>query len=134
MIPKIDVAAHIARKAYEGSLQFSYEAEEDLIEIPFVHFASPIGADLHYVLSEDGAADVWGVLTFALEGNCSRCLEETRQEIGYEVQARFVRAEPKDDEYSYRGTMIDLKEFLRDSVSFALPLRLLCDSCAQEEE
>ena len=41
MIPEIDVRGCIAKKMTEGSLDFDFEADETLLDIPFVKFAGP---------------------------------------------------------------------------------------------
>ena len=132
MVPKIDVRALIAQKEYTGKLNFSFEAEEELSDLPYVRFASPVEAELSYEIFEDDSVEARGQIAFTLEGLCSRCLAEARQRIVYDVCGVFTAGEPKDEEYSYRG-YVDLSEFLRDSVLFALPSRLLCQSCEEQE-
>ena len=132
MIPKIDVRIAIARREYAGEVRFSFEADEGLLDLPNVRFASCVQAALRYAISEDGSVQVEGTIAFTLEGLCSRCLDEAEMHICEDVQAVFTAGKPKDEEYGYRG-IVDLTEFMRDSVLFALPSRLLCRKCAQDE-
>ena len=123
----------VAKKQYEGELEFSFEAEEELLDLPFARFASEVAARLRFEIFEDDSVKVKGKLSFVLEGLCSRCLSSARQEIEREICAVFTAEEPKDEEYSYERGTVDLSEFLRDSVIFALPTRLLCPGCEEEE-
>ncbi len=131
MVPRIDVKTAIAKKKYVGELDVTFDADGKLIDIPYVEFASPVRAALRYEIFADDKAEVTGTISFRLKGLCSRCLAETEREIGYSAEGVFAPM-PKDDEYGYSNGFIDLGEFLRDSVMFALPARLLCGSCADD--
>ncbi len=133
MVPRIDVKNSIARKSFTGTLEFSFRAEQGLLDIPYTELASPVTAVLYYEILADDKVEVTGTLTFSLKGLCSRCLEEAEEKIAYEAEGIFSLS-PKDEEYGYCNGLIDLREFLRDSVLFALPSRLLCSSCAEESE
>ena len=131
MVPKIDVRRESAMKRLSGELGFSFEAEDGLIDIPYVEFSSPVKAQLCYEIFADGKVEVKGTLSFSLKGLCSRCLSEAEEEVSFGAEGVFS-PDPKDDEYGYMN-VIDLGEFLRDSVLFALPPRLLCKACAEDE-
>ena len=133
MVPKIDVRGSVAKKIYTGELSFGFEAEEGLLEIPYVSFASPVQAELKFEIFEDNCVEVNGRISYTLKGLCSRCLSEAQQQIVYEVAGEFVPSQPEDEEYLYSNGRIELEEFLRDSVLFSLPQTLLCVSCAEEE-
>ena len=132
MVPEIDVRSCVARKSYAGELEFSFDAEDGLLDIPFVSFASPVTARLRYEIFEDDAVEVKGTLSFTLRGACSRCLAETEETFTHEAEALFLPAEPLGEEYGYSGGVVRLTEFLRDTVAFALPARLLCETCKEE--
>lgn len=134
MIPEIDVRANVARKMFEGTLAFTFEADEDILDIPFVRFAGPVAATLGWAIFADNkTVEVSGELAFTLEGACSRCLADASQDFLYETDAVFV-PDAEGEEYGYSNGKIVLKEFLRDSVMFALPSRLLCKACRQWEK
>ncbi|HIZ63053.1 MAG TPA: DUF177 domain-containing protein [Firmicutes bacterium] len=133
MIPEIDVRGCIARKTLEGTLAFSYEADESLLDIPFVKFAGPVRAELTYRIFDDFTVEVKGTLAFRLEGSCSRCLEETSSDIVYEAEGYFARGEDDGETYGYTNGKVLLDDFLRDTLMFALPPRLLCKACEQWE-
>ena len=133
MIPEIDVRGCIANKMTEGSLDFDFEADETLLDIPFVKFAGPVRAALAYTVLDDFSVEVRGEIAFTLLGECSRCLKEAKQEIVYRAEGLFERGEGDGETYGYRNGKVTLDEFLRDSVMFALPPRLLCEACEQWE-
>ena len=132
MIPVLDVRGCVARKNYEGKLEFEFEADESLLDIPFVKFSTPVKAELFYEIMEDNSVEIEGTVSFTLKGACSRCLSEAERRFTGEAIATFVPGKPQDEEYNYFGS-VDLNEFLRDAVMFALPSRLLCDPCNEEE-
>ncbi len=133
MIPRIDVRKSFAAGVRTGELHFPFEPEQALIDIPYVSFSSPAEADLSYEVFGDGEVEVHGSVAFSLKGLCSRCLAEAETRVRYEAEGVFVPHSPKDDEYVYSNGFIDLNEFLRDAVMFALPARLLCERCEHEQ-
>lgn len=133
MIPEIDIRGSIAQKKTEGSLAFSYEADEALLDIPFVKFAGPVRAELNYRIFDDLTVEVRGTISFVLEGACSRCLADAAKEFVYEAEGFFSRGEDDGETYGYTNGKVLLEEFLRDSLMFALPSRLLCKACEQWE-
>ena len=122
----------LARKNYTGELEFTFEADADWLDIPYTEFSAPVSAKLYYEIRNEDKVLLEGTVTFALKGLCSRCLSEAERRISYETEGVFS-AFPKDVEYGFQNGFVDLREFLRDSVMFALPQRLLCDACAEEE-
>ena len=132
MVPGIDVKRCVARKNYEDDLEFDFEGNGDDLDDPYLSFSSLIHAKLHYVIFDDDSVDVTGTLSFLLKGACARCLAETEEKVCFPVEATFVPREPKDVEYGYRD-VISLSEFLHDSVLFAIPSKILCSSCADEQ-
>ena len=133
MVPEIDVRSLVARKQYEGELRFEFDAEQELLDIPFVRFSSPVTATLRYGIFEDDSVEVRGRIAFSLEGLCSRCLSEAREDVTGEVDAVFSAGALRGEEYGYRNGKVSLGECLRDAVLFALPPKLLCGDCGKEE-
>ena len=133
MIPEIDVRSLSAKKQYEGTLAFDFEPEDGSLEIPFVSFSSPVHAELRYEILEDGTVEVRGTVTFSLKGACSRCLENAEQTFTGEVDALFEEGEGDGETYGYHR-VVKLSELMHDSLLFALPSRLLCKACIDQEE
>ena len=131
MALKLDVRRANAEKKYEGELETTFEADGSLVPIPFVTFASPVTAKLRYAILEDDSVEVTGTISFTLKGSCSRCLKETQQVFESETEGYFVPGGEDGEDYSYTNGVIDFGEFLRDSVMFAMPSRLVCsENCA----
>ncbi len=126
----IDVKRALALNKRSGSLSFEYQAENDLIDIPYVSFSTPVKTELNYEIGEDGKVFVTGSVRFRLKGNCSRCLKETEREYSSEVEAVFVEDGDDGEDYAYTNGRVKLDEAMRDFVSFALPNSFLClDGC-----
>ena len=122
----LDVQSCIARKNFTGTLSLEYQEDDDLIEIPYVKFASPVKAELCYEIFEDDAVALTGSVAFTLDGLCSRCLAEVTENFSGEVEARFVKGDGDGIDYGYRGGRLDFREALRDAVLAAMPLKLVC--------
>lgn len=122
----IDVSKCKARGQFEGDLKFEFPLDDALIEIPFVAFAAPAAASLHFEIYEGDDVEVTGSVTFTLRGECSVCLTPTEKQFTGEVNAYFTRTAQEDEDYEYGGGTVDLSECLRDAVLFALPPRLEC--------
>ena len=115
-------------------LSFTFEADPSLVEIPYVSPSSPVEANLHYEILEDDSVEISGSLAFSLKGSCSRCLKETEQRVSGEVEGYFVPNGEDGEDYSYSNGVIDFGEFLRDSLIFLMPERLVCsETCAAPE-
>ena len=126
----------IAEGKYTGTLDFEFEGDASLIDIPFVSFSTPVHAVLDYEIFEDNSVEVKGELSFTLEGACSRCLKPTKEHVLTEAEALFVPkgGKAEEEDYTYRNGIVDLGEFLRDTVLFALPSALFCaEGCSAPE-
>ena len=132
----IDVRKCNAEGKYTGTLDFEFEGDASLIDIPFVSFSTPVHAVLDYEIFEDNSVEVKGELSFTLGGACSRCLKPTKEHIVSEAEALFVPkgGKAEEEDYTYRNGIVDLGEFLRDTVLFALPSALFCaEGCSAPE-
>ena len=132
----IDVRKCNAEGKYTGTLDFEFEGDASLIDIPFVSFSTPVRAVLDYEIFEDNSVEVKGELSFTLEGACSRCLKPTKEHVLTEAEALFVPkgGKAEEEDYTYRNGIVDLGEFLRDTVLFALPSALFCaEGCSAPE-
>lgn len=121
----IDVRKLNVQKQYVGRLEFEIEGDDELIDLPFVRFATPIKVEAEYEIFADDSVEVKGKVVFTLEGQCSRCLNDAREEVVGELDALF---EPKKDaeDYSYFGGKVDLSEAVRDAVLMNMPRVLSC--------
>ncbi len=132
MIPTVNVLRLAARREFEGRLEFEFEPEADLLDIPFVGFSGPVHAELFYEILEDGV-EIEGAISFTLTGACSRCLEHAERRYTGDVEAVFVRGKGDGEKYGYTNGVVVLDEMLRDAIIFALPSRHLCGSCGEPD-
>lgn len=125
----IDVRKLNAQKQYSGTLDFVVEGDKELIDIPFVEFATPVRIVADYELFSDDALELKGKISYTLKGQCSRCLKEAETVVEEEISALF---EPFDDaeDYSYKNGKIDLTEAIREAIMASMPKILSCgDDC-----
>ena len=121
----IDIRKLNAQKKYSGSMEFSYTAPEELLDIPFVKFATPITVKFDYELYEDDSLEIRGSISYRLEGQCSRCLQETSQEIEGEIDAYFQPVKNAED-YTYTNGVVDLTKAVNEAIMASLPFTLSC--------
>ena len=125
----IDVRKLNAQKKYTGSMEFDYSAPQELIEIPFVNFASPVKVRFDYELYEDDSLEIRGTVSYRLEGQCSRCLKDSANDVEGEIDAYFQPFKNGED-YSYSGGVIDLTQAINEAVMASMPFTLSCgDDC-----
>jgi hypothetical protein len=127
----IDVRKLNAQKKYSGRLEFEYEAPENLIDIPFVKFSSPVKVEAEYELFEDDSLELRGKILYTLEGQCSRCLKETSERVEGELDAYFQPFKGGED-YAYSGGVIDLTNAVNDAIMSSMPRTLSCGENCQD--
>ena len=112
MIPEIDVRGCIARKNTEGTLAFSYEADESLLDIPFVKIAGPVQVRLK--LSHFGGlfrrSDRYARL-YVGRGPVRAVSKKRRRISSMRRKAYFVRGEDDGEAYGYTNGRVRLEEF-----------------------
>lgn len=126
----IDIRKLNAQKKYSGDMEFEYSAPENLIDIPFVKFATPVKVKFSYELYEDDSLEIRGTVSYRIEGQCSRCLKEARQEIEGELDAYFQPFRDCED-YSYSNGIVDLKQAVEEAVMASLPFSLSCGEACE---
>ena len=122
----IDVRKLNAQKKYVGHVEFEHAAPETLIDIPMVKFHSPVRVQFDYEIYEDDSVDIRGTVAYRLVGQCSRCLQETSQEVEGELEAYFQPCKDAED-YSYSGGIIDLTQAVNEAIMVSLPFLLACE-------
>ena len=127
----IDVRKLNAQKKYSGTLEFEYEAPENLIDIPFVKFSSPVKVEAEYELFEDDSLELRGKILYTLGGQCSRCLKETSERVEEELDAYFQPFKGGED-YAYSGGVIDLTNAVNDAIMSSMPRTLSCGENCQD--
>ena len=126
---QIDIRKLNAQKKYEGHMEFEYSAPETFIEIPFVKFAAPIKIEFDYELYEDNSLDIRGSISYLLEGQCSRCLKETKMQVEGELNAYFENRKDYED-YGYTNGIVNITQAVEDAIMASMPFTLSCgDDC-----
>ncbi len=121
----MDIRKLNAQKQYTGEMEFSYPAPDTLIEIPFVKFGGAVQVRFSYELYEDNSLEIFGKVRYRLEGQCSRCLELTSQELEGELNAYFQEGKDVED-YGYTGGIVQLDTAIEDAILASMPFSLLC--------
>ena len=127
----VDIRKLNAQKKYSGSMEFEYSAPEDLIEIPFVKFSSPVKVSFDYDLYEDDSFEIRGTVSYGLEGKCSRCLKEAATNVEGELDAYFQCGKDVED-YAYTNGMVDLSNAVNDAIMASMPFSLSCGEDCKE--
>ena len=121
----IDIRKLNVQKKYSGNMEFTYSAPESLIEIPFVKFSAPIKVAFEYEIYEDDSFEIRGTVSYRLEGQCSRCLQDAFAEVVGELDAYF---EPRKDyeDYGYTNGVVDITKAVEDAIMASMPFTLSC--------
>lgn len=121
----IDIRKLNAQKKYEGRMEFIYSAPETFIEIPFVKFAAPVKIVFDYELYEDNSLEIRGTVSYVLEGQCSRCLKETKMQVEGELDAYFENRKDYED-YGYTNGVVNITQAVEDAIMASMPYVLSC--------
>ncbi len=121
----VDIRKLNAQKKYTGDMEFEYSSPEYLIEIPFVKFSAPVKVSFSYELYEDDSFEIKGTVSYALEGQCSRCLKDTAIKIVGELDAYFQCGKDVED-YAYTNGIVDLSKAVDDAIMASMPFALSC--------
>ena len=121
----IDIRKLNAQKKYTGQMEFEYSAPETFIEIPFVKFAAPVKIVFDYELYEDNSLEIRGSVSYVLEGQCSRCLKETKMQVEGELDAYFENRKDYED-YGYTNGVVNITQAVEDAIMASMPYVLSC--------
>ena len=127
----IDIRKLNAQKKYVGKMEFEYSAPETFIEIPFVKFAAPVKIVFDYELFEDNSLEIVGSVSYVLEGQCSRCLKETKMPVEGELDAYFENRKDYED-YGYTNGIVDITQAVEDAIMASMPYVLSCGGDCQQ--
>lgn len=112
--------------------QFSFSIDPAEIKelTGYINPSSPILLDLSIRFADD-IFYVTGNLTGVLELECSRCMEKVVYEINYPIAEGYSLKPQKDEDIIILDkSKLELEEILRESLEFAMPVKILCkESC-----
>ena len=121
----VDIRKLNAQKNYSGEMEFDYSAPEELVEIPLVKFTAPVKVRFSYELYEDDAFEIRGSVSYSLEGQCSRCLQNAKADVEGELNALFEDRQDYED-YSYQNGKVDLTKAVNDAIMASMPFSVSC--------
>jgi uncharacterized protein len=128
------------RPGSQREVALTTPAPADLgIEVLSVTEGSPVDIDLRLEAVMEGVL-VTGTAQVVVEGECARCLEPIRDELGVTFQELYEyddtrhreRGDSEEDDETSRleDDLLDLEPLLREAVVLALPFQPLCeDDC-----
>ncbi len=124
----IEVRKLNMQKKYSGECEFSYSAPQELVLVPLATFAGDVQVKISYWILEDDSVEVKGSVAYALQGKCSRCLNETSASFRGEIDAYFIPQGGKGEEedYTYQKGVVDLTACVNDAIMLSMPYVLLC--------
>ena len=129
----IDVRKLNAQKKYSGSMEFSYDAPEKLLEIPLVEFDGAVKVAFDYDVYEDDSVEIKGKVSYRLKGQCSRCLKDAKTQVDGELDAYFQPFKDCED-YSYTNGIIHLEQAVDDAIMASMPFVLSCGEDCEGNE
>ena len=66
-----------------------------------------------------------GTVSYTLEGQCSRCLKETKMPVEGELDAYFENRKDYED-YGYTNGIVDITQAVEDAIMASMPFSLSC--------
>lgn len=106
-----------------GSFVFPFTVEKELALSPDYEFGN---AEIQCeVVINDRDVEVYGTISYVVNGQCARCLENASKQVEISFDEVFSER-PQEDEYRFKSGKIDLSELVRDNVLFSQPTILLC--------
>lgn len=119
---------------YEQSPTFLQDIGNSLSSVENIKFNSDVFIDAN-IYKDDKQIVLNGTLNLKYISPCSRCLKDVNQQINPELNLILVPDKEDKFEYendtvvtSYKGTTIDITDYLSEMVSLSFPVKILCDT------
>ena len=103
---------------------FEYCPEYELADIPNVKTIHPVGVCGTVTLTGQHSAFIEGQATFILEGECTRCLQQTSNKYVAEFAEQVEQN--SDEGYPLVNDKIDLTKIVDDAMLINMPVNFLC--------
>lgn len=104
---------------------FLYSPQEELIDLPSAKVVMPIKINGTITLTGEHSAYLEGEIDYSIEGDCTRCLEQTRK--NYLLSFEESVEENNPDGYPVKNDMVDLAKIVDDLIMMNSPISFLCD-------
>ena len=102
---------------------FEYVPESELVNIPNATLDGAVKVSGSISLTGEHSCYVEGEVQFAIKGECTRCLEDARNE--YVAEFSEGLEENNIDGYSVKNDTVDLTEIVDDLIMINIPLQYL---------
>lgn len=123
----INIKQLTVKGQYHYSFAFDYDADNSLIDIPFVEFDCPVKVFGEIEIYDDGV-QVNCNIEYVLSGECSRCLKDTKTLVKTSFDEFFVEQNKTEEEnYTYKNGSLNLTNAVDDAILISMPGKLLCD-------
>lgn len=103
---------------------FLYSPEQELTQLPFAKVVLPIRINGTISLTGEHSAYLEGEVNFSIEGECTRCLTQTKKD--YLLEFSEGVDENNLDGYSVKNDTIDLTKIVDDLIMINSPITFLC--------
>ncbi len=141
---KIDLTELLRQVGNEADI-----AEEAKVSFPEdgLNLTGPVKVDLHLV-NTGASVYVTGTLATEAELECSRCLKKFKRQLSVRVEEEYVRELPappaknakgvelSENDFVYplgKDNSLDLGELIRQNLTLALPIKILCREACKGE-
>ena len=107
------------------SFYFEYTPQDNLAEsLSGSEILAPIKVSGEITLTGEHSAYVEGEIAFDVQGQCTRCLDQTTKSFS----ASFGEAVSNDNEdgYELKNDTVDLSKIVDDAVLMNIPVQFLC--------
>ena len=103
---------------------FCYQPKDEIIDIPSACFDGEVKINGTITLTGEHSCYVEGEVTFAVKGECTRCLKDTSNEYFFEFKEGLEVDNP--DGYSLKNDTVDLSVIIDDYLAMNIPISFLC--------
>ena len=107
-----------------SSFFFEYSPESELIDLPDAKIVLPISVSGTVTLTGEHSAVIDAEIVYSINGNCTRCLNETTKDYAVEISESVDNDNP--DGYPLKNDTVDLTKIVDDAIMINNPTNFLC--------
>ncbi len=126
----IDLKSFKQKGIFYGDFEFSETIDNDVLSLPNATFADKVFISGKFDIGENNKVYVSGKVSFAIQGECSRCLSPVKADVAIDFDEVFSLYKSDEDCYSYSKDRIDLAEMVKELILLESPKVIYCkDDC-----
>jgi uncharacterized protein len=128
---KLDIVRGIQSKGIDVPFDLTDIWGEDTWNGDTIRYVQPVHFSGNFMINDETVV-IRGIAETVIEGPCARCLEPARVNVSAEVAEAYVRDKGEEidpfeeDQYRYKGHILDLDDAVRTALLLELPTRFLC--------